>query len=165
MSGKETVRNLVLTPSFHHKVKSQITSNSAASEPCLVEDLLDLPTGKIHKLASGGYYTAALTSGNDIYLWGGRPGQPKILKDLEEFPTPVDVDGIDWVDVGVGQDHVIALSTEGQVWVLGENQQGQLGLGGVITRTEEWQRVNIDLGGKQITKVYAGYKNSMLIVE
>lgn len=124
-----------------------------------------MPTGKVRKIASGGYYTAALTTGNDLYLWGGRPGQTKILDELEDYPTPVDVDGNDWVDVAVGQDHIVALSTEGDVWVVGEGGNGQLGLAKDITMLREWRKVELDLDGMKVSRVYAGYKNSLLIIE
>jgi len=124
-----------------------------------------LPTGKVRKIASGGYHTAALTTGNDLYLWGGRPGQTKILDELEDYPMPVDVDGNDWVDVAVGQDHIVALSTEGDVWVVGEGGNGQLGLAKDITMLREWRKVELDLDGMKVSRVYAGYKNSLLIIE
>lgn len=131
----------------------------------MVEDLLDLPTGRIVQLASGGYTTAALTSGNDLYLWGGRPGQPKLLDGMEDFPTPVDLEGVDWADVGVGATHIIALSTDGKVWVAGENSNGQLGLGATIDISREWKEVKLSLEGKTVSKIYAGYKNSFLLIE
>jgi len=98
-------------------------------------------------------------------LWGGRPGQTKILDELEDYPMPVDVDGNDWVDVAVGQDHIVALSTEGDVWVVGEGGNGQLGLAKDITMLREWRKVELDLDGMKVSRVYAGYKNSLLIIE
>lgn len=137
---------------------------SSASEPCLVEDLLDLPTGKIRKIASGGYHTAALTTSNDMYLWGGRPGHPKLVDDLENYPTPIDVDGMDWSDVAIGHDHIMALSTEGEVWMVGDGSNGQLGLGVVTDAVREWRKVSLNLGSAKVSSVHAGYKCSFLIV-
>jgi alpha-tubulin suppressor-like RCC1 family protein len=106
-----------------------------------------------------------LTTGNDLYLWGGRPGQVKICDELEDYPTPVDVEGNDWMDVAVGQEHIIALSTNGDVWVIGEGGNGQLGLGDDTSTLRHWRKVDLNLGGMKVSKVYAGYKNSFLLVE
>lgn len=84
---------------------------------------------------------------------------------LEAYPTPVDVDGTDWKDVAVGYDHVVALSTSGDVWVIGEGENGQLGLHEDIKTLKEWKRVDLNLGGMKVSKVFAGYRNSFLIVE
>lgn len=124
-----------------------------------------MPTGKICKIASGGYYSAALTTSNDLYLWGGRPGQPKIVDDLEDYPTPVDVNGLDWNDVAIGHDHIIALSTEGEVWVIGDGSNGQLGLGTVTDVVREWRKVPLNLGGAKVSGVHAGYKCSFLLID
>jgi alpha-tubulin suppressor-like RCC1 family protein len=107
--------------------------------------------------------TAALTSGNDLYLWGGRPGQSKILDQLSGTPEPVDLDGQDVLDVAVGADHILALTTEHRLYVVGANMNGQLGLD--LKEMSEWREVALPLEGKQIVGVHAGYKNSFLLVE
>ena len=140
-----------------------IIRNSPAQLPCMVEDLSDLPTGSIRKISSGGYVTAALTSGNDLYLWGGRPGQPKLLDQLSSTPEPVDLDGQDVLDVAVGVDHILALTTERKLYVVGANRNGQLGLD--VDECSEWKEVCLPLDGKQIVSVHAGYKNSFLLIE
>jgi alpha-tubulin suppressor-like RCC1 family protein len=128
-----------------------------------VKDLSDLPTGPIRKISSGGYVTAALTSGNDLYLWGGCPGQSKILDQFSGMPEPVDLDGQDVLDVAVGADHILALTTEHRLYVVGANRNGQLGLD--VKELSELGEIALPLGGKQIVSVHAGYKNSFLLVE
>lgn len=108
--------------------------------------------------------TAALTSGNDLYLWGGRPEQPKVLDELSGTPEPVDLDGQDVLDVAVGVDHILVLTNEHKLYVVGANRNGQLGLN--VEELFEWREVVLPLGGKQrIVSVHAGYKNSFLIIE
>jgi alpha-tubulin suppressor-like RCC1 family protein len=137
---------------------------SSAATPCIVEDLSDLPTGSIVKISSGGYVTAALTSGNDLYVWGGRAGQPKLLDDLSGTPMPVDLDGEDVLDMSVGMDHMIALSTERRLYVVGSGDNGQLGVDEI--QRNGWREVSLPLKpGMKIVSVYAGYKNSFLVVE
>jgi alpha-tubulin suppressor-like RCC1 family protein len=107
--------------------------------------------------------TAALTSGNDLYLWGGCAGKSKILDQLSGMPEPVDLDGQDVLDVAVGADHILALTTEHRLYVVGANRNGQLGLD--VKELSEWGEVALPLGGKQIVSVHAGYKNSFLLLE
>jgi alpha-tubulin suppressor-like RCC1 family protein len=138
-------------------------TNSPAHLPSIVEDLSDLPTGPIRKISSGGYVTAALTSGNDLYLWGGRPRQTKMLGQLSGIPEPVDLDGQDVLDVAVGADHILALTTEHNLYVIGANRNGQLGLD--MDDLCEWREVSLPLDGKRIVSIHTGYKNSFLLVE
>ena len=138
-------------------------TNSPAHLPSIVEDLSDLPAGPIRKISSGGYVTAALTSGNDLYLWGGRPRQTKMLGQLSGTPEPVDLDGQDFLDIAVGADHILALTTEYKLYVIGANRNGQLGLD--MEDLCEWREVSLPLDGKRIVSIHAGYKNSFLLVE
>ncbi|KAF8856482.1 RCC1/BLIP-II [Acephala macrosclerotiorum] len=142
----------------------EVSDASPATIPCVVEDLLDLPTGTIRKISSGGYVTAALTEGNDLYVWGGRPGQAKLLEDLTGAPTPVDLDGQDVLDVAVSMNHMIALTTEGRLFVVGDGGNGQLGLD--VTELAACREVSLPLTDNQrIISVHAGYKNSLVVVK
>jgi regulator of chromosome condensation len=139
--------------------------NSPANKPRAVAALQDLPTGPVVKLAAGGYVVAALTSGRDLYAWGGHPGRPALLEGLSGQPSPVLVDERDIVDVGVGESHLIALTSEGHVFAIGDNTNGQLGL---ETRSaSSWTRVELALagGGHKVTGVAAGPRNSFMVVE
>jgi len=110
--------------------------------------------------------TAALTEGNDLYLWGGRTGQPKLLEDLSGSPTPVDIEGLDVLDVAVGDGHILVLSTGRQLFVVGAGGNGQLGLGPGIKELGDWKEVSLPLkDGQKIVGVHAGYKNSFVLVE
>lgn len=109
--------------------------------------------------------TAALTEGNDLYVWGGRPGEPKILEELTGEPTPVDLDGEDVFDVAVGMNHILALTTDRRLYVAGDGSNGQLGLD--VKKLTDWEHVPLFSlkDNQQIASVHAGYKNSMIIVE
>jgi alpha-tubulin suppressor-like RCC1 family protein len=104
-----------------------------------------------------------LTTGNDLYIWGGRPGQPKLLEELTGFPTPVDLDGQDIFDVAVGSHHMIALTVERKLFVVGEGSSGH----GLDTKElADWREAALPLkDSQQIASVHAGYKNSFVIVE
>ena len=138
--------------------------NSPASKPCLVEELSNLPD-KVIKISSGGYVTAALTESNDIYIWG-RQGHPELSEPLAGFPTPLDLDGMDFLDVAVGMNHIVVLTTERRVFVVGTGGNGQLGLGAAIKELKDWKEAVLPLKeGQRVVSVCAGYKNSFVIVE
>jgi alpha-tubulin suppressor-like RCC1 family protein len=109
--------------------------------------------------------TAALTAGNDLYLWGGRVGQPKILDGMTGEPTPFDLDGEDVMDIAVGNDHILALSVDYRLFVVGSGRNGQLGIEGGL-QLDEWMEIVLPLKhGYRPVSVYAGYKTSFVLVE
>lgn len=141
-----------------------VSEESPAEKPGLVAALQDLPTGPISKIAAGGYMLAALTAGNDLYMWGGHPGRKTVPTDISEEPTPVVIDEQDVADVALGEAHMIVLTTEGSVYVIGQNGNGQLGL--PIESTDSWTQVDLDLGeGNGAVGVAAGPRNSFIIIQ
>ncbi|KAH7400003.1 regulator of chromosome condensation 1/beta-lactamase-inhibitor protein II [Cadophora sp. MPI-SDFR-AT-0126] len=142
----------------------EVTSECPAHIPNIVEDLTELPGGGIRKISSGGYVTAALTDDNDLYVWGGRAGQKAILEGLEGSPMPVDLEGEDIWDVSVGTNHILAITMDRKLFVVGEGGNGQLG--SLVKGLEDWREVKLPLKeGQNIVSVHAGYKNSFVLVE
>jgi len=79
-------------------------------------------------------------------------------------PTPLDLNGEDILDVTIGFNHIAVLTAEGNVFVVGEGSNGQLGLD--VKRTEIWEQLLVPLKeGQKITGVYAGYKNTFLLIK
>ncbi|KAK7748033.1 hypothetical protein SLS53_001285 [Cytospora paraplurivora] len=152
---------------------SSATSSAAADQPGMVTALRDLPTGPIRKVAAGGYVLGALTAGDDLYLWGGgggggggQPGGRKgVLADIVgDEPAPVDLDGRDIADVAIGDSHLVVLTTGGEVFVVGDNGNGQLGLH-EHEYAESWARVGLGLqDGRRAVGVAAGPRNSFILV-
>ncbi|KAF4631772.1 hypothetical protein G7Y89_g6353 [Cudoniella acicularis] len=151
------------------------------SHPSVVDDLAALPTGPIRKITSQGFMTAAITEGNDLYVWGEQPkpelrtgngngkgkenAQLKLFEELTGVPSAVDVLGYDVLDAAIGEGYALVLTTEGRLFVIGDNINCQLGLP-EITHAAEWIEVIPSLQrGQRITAVWAGYKNSFLLVE
>ncbi|KAL8397757.1 hypothetical protein RB594_004459 [Gaeumannomyces avenae] len=136
-----------------------VTNSQCSQTPGLVTDLEDLPTGKIKWIAAGGYLLAALTTGGDLYCWGGHPGRKAIIGDSSEDmlsgPVPVVVDeDADVTDVAVGESHLIVLTDRADVFVIGENSNGQLGLGkdrSVSARS--WTRVELPQPFPQVREI------------
>ncbi|RDW62775.1 hypothetical protein BP5796_11077 [Coleophoma crateriformis] len=142
----------------------EVCDESPPAKPHLVEDLLDLPSGPIVKISSGGYATAAVTEAHDLYVWGGRTGQSKLVEGLSGQPIPIDLDGRDFLDVAVGNDHMVALTTDHELFVVGAGGNGQLGT--YLDKLEDWKEVKLNLGhGRRMTGIYAGYKTTFVLVE
>ncbi|KAI9735730.1 MAG: hypothetical protein M1818_006338 [Claussenomyces sp. TS43310] len=135
-----------------------------ADEPGLVTHLVDLPTGPICKIVAGGYASAALTRGQDLYVWGGRGNQDSLLSDISGDPIPLDLHGYDVSDAAIGDHHMMVLTTEQTIWTIGEGVNGQLGLGQECQSSREWRQVAVNLRGREIVSVAAGPKSSFLLV-
>ncbi|KAI2634346.1 RCC1/BLIP-II [Hypomontagnella submonticulosa] len=141
-----------------------VTSSSPAERPGLVEELEDLPTGRITKISAAGYLVLALTEGHDLYAWGGHPGREALLEDLSSSPIPVVVEESDIVDCGVGESHMIVLSSEGHVYVIGDNANGQLGL--PVKKARSWTRVPLHLEvGWIVCSIEAGLRASFILTK
>ena len=73
--------------------------------------------------------------------------------------------GVDVVDVGIGDGHVVVLTAEGEVWVCGEGGEGQLGLGRRGFE-EDWIRIeNVWERSGRAVAVGAGGWGSWIIVD
>jgi regulator of chromosome condensation len=128
-----------------------------------VVELEDLPTGRIKKLAAGGYLLLALTEGNDLYGWGGHPGRPAFIEEVSGDPTPLLIEEKDIADCAVGESHAIVLTTEGEVYVIGDNTNGQLGM--AVEKVVAWTKVPINLApGSSVSSVACGPRNSFVLV-
>ncbi|KAI5863461.1 RCC1/BLIP-II [Durotheca rogersii] len=148
-----------------------ITPSSPAEKPGPVEELEDLPTGRIIRIGAAGYLLLALTEGHDLYAWGGYPGRRGLIDDLSSSPAPVVVEECDITDCGVGESHIIVLSSEGDVYVTGNNTNGQLGLPAseaslLSSSPSSWTKVPLVLGeGQVVVGVEAGHRTSFILTK
>jgi alpha-tubulin suppressor-like RCC1 family protein len=127
----------------------------------LVDDLDGLPSGKIKKIAAGGYTVFALTEGHDLYAWGHHPARQPLLETLSNNPSPVDVEDNDIQDFSVGETHIIALTSDGDVYIIGENTNGQLA--SPLEKTATWIKVPLFLRtGTAVVGVEAGHRSSFI---
>ncbi|KAK3899483.1 E3 ubiquitin-protein ligase HERC2 [Staphylotrichum tortipilum] len=152
------------------------TPERPANLPTPLPSLTSLPTGPITTFSCCGSTLAALTAGNDLYVWGSTTAAGQrgpLLPDLspDGIPTPVvifdendddrDQEGKDILDVAVGEEHMVVLTTAGEVFVVGGNGSGQLGTGG-------WRRVRLEgvvRKGRRVKGVAAGARSSFLLVD
>ncbi|OTB05310.1 hypothetical protein M426DRAFT_10636 [Hypoxylon sp. CI-4A] len=141
-----------------------VTDSSPAERPGLLEELEELPTGKIKKISAAGYLILAITEGNDLYAWGGHPGRRTLLGDLSGSPMPVTVEENDIIDCGVGESHLIVLTAECEVYVTGDNTNGQLGL--PVDEARSWTKVPLHLEPEStICGVEAGQRTSFMLTK
>ncbi|KAI0973138.1 regulator of chromosome condensation 1/beta-lactamase-inhibitor protein II [Xylaria arbuscula] len=141
----------------------EVTISSPAESPSLVEDLEDLPSGKIKKLAAAGYTVLALTEGHDLYAWGGHPAHQPVLDSISANPSPVDVEEHDILDFSVGEAHMIVLTMSGDVYTIGDNADSQLGL--PLQKTAKWEQVPLSLREEAIVGVEAGQRSSFIVTK
>lgn len=161
--GRETDASRSLS---HHATSrnSLINDKRPSSIPTPIDYLCDLPGGPVTKIASGGYLTGALTLENDLYIWGGRTGETPIIPDIaEQLPTPLDIYEHDILDFGIGDRHMIVLTTDRTVFVIGEGANGQLGTQSM--KAAEWLEVTLPVpSGQEIVGVAAGPRNSFVLM-
>lgn len=128
----------------------------------------------VQKIAAGGYTAAALTESGSLYAWGMRsPGshhRRQAIPDLNGIPNYVEVDGgKDVVDMAAGESHAITLTVDGCVYVIGGNENGQLGLKtrflGSVWSVSSWTKVDLGLAdGHRVVAVRAGPRASFIVV-
>jgi alpha-tubulin suppressor-like RCC1 family protein len=126
----------------------------------------------IRIIAAGGYTAAAVTESGSLYAWGmespGTHRRQQAIPGLSGIPNYVEVDGDkDVEDIAVGESHAIALTTDGSVYVIGGNENGQLGLGiGFNERVGSWTKVNLEVSNDhRVVRVGAGPRSSFILVE
>jgi len=86
--------------------------------------------------------------------------------EITEDPTPILVEEHDIVDVAVGEAHLVVLTMTGDVFVIGSNGNGQLGLPGTM-EVMMWTRVELPCPGStsnRLVAVAAGPRNTFLLV-
>lgn len=142
--------------------------SSPANCPCPIPFLGGIPTRKV---VVGGWIGAAVSEDNDLYVWGGQAGEAKRiealprLSDGEEVKL-VDINGgVDVVDVGVGSGHIVALTGDGEVWVIGDGECGQLGTGSKAFE-EDWVRARGEWEGRgRVVGIGCGVWCSWILVD
>jgi hypothetical protein len=144
-----------------------------AEEPGLVEALGGL---KIESAQCGpgvGWLASALSEDGALYLWGTTmPGEDGTLDCLREagpgevalveiLPGP-DAEPADIVSAAIGRNHVAVVTDAGHLFVVGDNGNGQLGLGREQLFAEEWTRVS---SLNNLSRVVSGPKSTFAFAD
>jgi hypothetical protein len=126
--------------------------STPAEKPGLVEALGGLKIESVQCGPGVGWLASALSEDGALYLWGTTmPGEDGALECLREagpgevalveiLPDP-DAEPADIVSASVGRNHVAVVTDAGHLFVIGDNGNGQLGLGREQPFVEEWTHV------------------------
>jgi len=99
-------------------------------EDCFVPGKVDIGE-KVVMLSAGDSHTAALADSGQVYLWGtfrdssGPIGLVEAMN-IEKLPVKI-LSTVHIVKIASGVDHLVMLSSDGQIWTMGNSEQGQLG--------------------------------------
>jgi len=99
-------------------------------EDCFLPGRVNLDE-KVVMLSAGDSHTAALSESGQVYVWGtfrDSSGPIGLVEGMKIERTPVKVLEDTYVEKIVsGADHLVMLSSEGDLWTMGNSEQGQLG--------------------------------------
>ncbi|MXQ79438.1 hypothetical protein E5288_WYG000337 [Bos mutus] len=86
---------------------------------------------KVVQVSAGDSHTAALTEDGRVFLWGSfrdNNGVIGLLEPMKKSMVPVQVQlSVPVVKVASGNDHLVMLTVDGDLYTLGSGEQGQLG--------------------------------------
>ncbi|XP_067667414.1 probable E3 ubiquitin-protein ligase HERC1 [Haliotis asinina] len=120
-----------------------------------------LDSVNVKKVACGAQFSMALTKNGTVFTWGQDRliGQSDARCRNHTIPMCVSaLCGHFVTDIQTGSDHTIALTSKGEVWVWGNNSDGQLGLGHTNSIREPQQITG--LATKNIRQISAGRTHS-----
>jgi alpha-tubulin suppressor-like RCC1 family protein len=112
-----------------------ITTNSGVKTPNPTPALVSLPgaTGPVTQIAAGAYHSLALTSTGQMYAFGynlyGELGNTTHTEKPNPTPTLVTLPGASGTitEIAAGAYQSLAVTSAGQLYAFGLNEQGQLG--------------------------------------
>jgi len=149
-------------------------------EECFLPGKVTLPE-KVVMLSAGDSHTAALSQSGQVYIWGtfrDSSGPIGLVEDMKIEKTPVKVLAEQHVTKIVsGADHLAMLTSDGQLWTMGNSEQGQLGRvsekfsqrggrrGLTVLLSPELVRLNFKSKLGVITDVWAGSYNTLARTE
>lgn len=105
-------------------------------------------------ISAGGSFSAAIKSDGSLWTWGdnrmGELGIGTVAILEKNTPTRVGT-ATNWASVSTGSSHMIALKTDGSLWVWGMNNFGALGDGGAPLSRISPYRLGTDTDWKSIS--------------
>ncbi|RMA46376.1 hypothetical protein CI603_04625 [Bifidobacterium sp. wkB338] len=133
---------------------------------------VSLPTGvpKFIQISAGGDHSLALGTDGNLYSWGyNGNGQLGNGTDYAlKQPTPrkgsMPADGTKFTQISAGNEHSLALGTDGNVYSWGDNSKGQLGRTPTSgTKDNTPGKVNLPAGVSRFTQVIVGGEHSLAL--
>ncbi|MFH1226382.1 MAG: fibronectin type III domain-containing protein [Planctomycetota bacterium] len=101
-------------------------------------------------LDCGNAYALAIKTSGTLWAWGnnsfGQLGLGGAIPGANKNSPNQVGSATDWTSVSAGASHVLAINSSGQLWSWGQNNYGQLGLGGAIPGTNMSAPTRVGLG-------------------
>lgn len=128
------------------------------------------PQGAILQAAAGEFHNLSLHADGTLYSWGrnsfGQLGRP--AGDLDFMPAAVSADdlpaGKRIISIAVGSNHNLALVEDGTLLTWGMNEQMQLGIEGIESRSTPGRLTDPGaLEGRRVTAIAAGLTHSLAL--
>ncbi|KAF2075606.1 hypothetical protein CYY_003074 [Polysphondylium violaceum] len=133
------------------------------------ERLPNFNIADICSISSGSYYSAALTEGGDVYMWGrGAVKNPPIptlgFNQIEDQLLPIKIESLsEIVVISIGFYHSAAVKANGELLTWGCGESGQLGHGDSNNQIEP--KVISALSTQWITQVQCGEKHTICLTK
>ena len=140
---------------------------------CGINDSIDRLTpsttlitgGEWKSIAGGGYHSAGIKLNGTLWTWGLNDfGQLGINEsgggpNFNNRSTPVTtlLGGTNWKSVKCGFKHTIATKTDGTLWLWGNNENGQLGVHNITSRSTP---VTTLIGGNNWDQIQAAFSHN-----
>lgn len=152
--------------SWGHNFSGQLGNgtNNQASSPVAVNTSGVLAGKTIVDIAAGGYSSVALASDGTVYTWGdndlgqlGNGSSPSSNVPVAVYMGSNGLAGKTVTQVVAGFEHVMALTSDGNVYAWGSNYSGQIGDGSLLPTLYTPQAVDTGgvLAGKNIVRIAA----------
>jgi len=138
--------------------KLGLESTTAKPSPQPIETFASIG---VKKVCCGTQFSVVLTRDGRLFTFGQErlTGQPEGRLRSQNKPLQVPALASHFVeDIAVGAEHVLVLTSSGEVWGWGNSAEGQLGLGNNTTQRQPV--VLPDLRGKNIRQISAGRNHS-----
>jgi alpha-tubulin suppressor-like RCC1 family protein len=113
-------------------------------------------------VACGHRHTSAIKTDGSLWTWGSNGGGQLGINNTANRSIPVTTftGGTNWKQVSAGEQHTVAIKTDGTLWTWGGNDSGQLGDNTVTNRSTP---VTTFAGGNNWKQVSAGWKHTAAI--
>jgi alpha-tubulin suppressor-like RCC1 family protein len=125
---------------------------------------VQIGTSNWTSVKAGWLVSMAIRSDGRLFSWGynGNPGRLGLgVNDTQQRSSPTQVGTSSWTAVSVGQNHSLAIRSDGKLFAWGFNGQGQLGNGASGQNAQ--QRSPVQIGNSSWVAVAAGIVTSLAI--
>lgn len=136
-----------------------------------ITDAFELGDDYIVKVELGNDHSMALSHQGQVFVWGNN-GLGQLGTDDQELLIPTNITEIfnlgddQIIDVDLGYNHSGVLSASGRVFVFGDNNFGQLGIGSTPVSTTEPVEITDEFSGSgEIYKLRFAHHSSAVIAE